>query len=95
MISVIFVILIVLARVLMRLHDSKAFILLLFPCIETEEPFVSDIAVDSIAVQPCFTLCKWASSEHENSQLEDNNVDLRESDGIQQSSGMETFFPMH
>ncbi|KAI9115582.1 hypothetical protein K1719_013251 [Acacia pycnantha] len=44
-----------------------------------------DIAVDSIAVQPCFTLRKWASSEHGNSQLEDNNVHLRERDGIQQS----------
>ncbi|KAI9115748.1 hypothetical protein K1719_013417 [Acacia pycnantha] len=47
------------------------------------------IAVDSIAMQPRFTLRKWASSEHGNSQLEDNNVHLHERDGIQQSSAEE------
>ncbi|XP_028769020.1 coiled-coil domain-containing protein 115 [Neltuma alba] len=48
-----------------------------------------DVAVDSVAVQPCFTLRKWVSSEHGNSQLEDNNVHLHESDGILQSSAEE------
>ncbi|XP_054794370.1 uncharacterized protein LOC129317137 isoform X2 [Prosopis cineraria] len=45
-----------------------------------------DIAVDSIAVQPCFMLRKWVSSENGTSQLEDNNVHLHESDSIMQSS---------
>lgn len=42
-------------------------------------------------MQPCFTLRKWVSAEHENNPSEDENVQLEESNSVLQSSGMVIF----
>ncbi|KAF7843616.1 coiled-coil domain-containing protein 115 isoform X1 [Senna tora] len=44
---------------------------------------------DSIGKQPCFVLRKWVSSEHGDSQLEDDNGQLKENSSVHQSSAEE------